>query len=252
MTISVNTVTAAGSVQITRHTSGIEPQARNELPPTSSAGSAYPSGIDAGSQVRHAEALSRLDAEHRTADLVKQTDTALQNIGQKLGEMQDILQRVIKQYPPYPPENRERMEFLNSLSGLRKQIDALTFPPPDREAITIIGDPSREPGAGDVSFTLGGEERTLHAQPAHSGPEGLDLPELSPHASAEAVEQAYARVQQAQQRLEARRAALAEELDSLLFPRQDQLDEMLQTGRDGLAAQSLPITGHASELGALK
>lgn len=252
MTISVNTLTAAGSVQITRPTSGVEPQARNELPPASPTGGSSPSGLAAGPQVRHAEALSRLDAEHRVADLVKHTDAALREIGQKLGEMRDTLRQVVKQYPPYPQESRERMEFLNSLSGLRKQIDALTFPPPDREPITLIGDPSQDPGAGDVTFSLGGETRTLHAQPAHSGRDGLDLPELAPQASAEEVELAYVQVQQAQQRLEARRTALAEELETLLFPRQDLVDEMLKTSRDDLAGQSVPITSRASELGALR
>lgn len=252
MTISVNTVTAAGSVQIIRPKTGIEPRARNELPPVAPAGGSYPSGPAASPQVRHAQALSRLDAEHRVADLVKHTDASLREIGQRLGQMRDTLQQVIKQYPPYPLESRERMEFLNSLSGLRKQIDALTLPPPNREPVTLIGDPSREPGAGDLTFTLDGEARTLHAQPAHSGAEGLDLPELAPQASMEEVEQAYVQVQQAQQRLDARRAALAEELETLLFPRQDMVDEMLKTSRDELAAQSMPITGHASELGALK
>lgn len=251
MTISVNTVTAAGSVQITPSASGVEPQARNEPWPVSPPAGSSSTGLDAGHKVRHLQALAQRDAEQRVAGLVRHTDVALQQIGQKLGEMRDILWQIVKQYPPYPLESRERMEFLNSLSALRKQIDALTVPPPEREPITLIGDPSRGPGAGDVTFSLGDEAHTLHAQPAHAGRGGLDLPELTPLASPEAVEQAYVQVQQAHERLEARRAALAQELERILFPRQDQIDALLTASRADLAGQPLAITGHASELSAL-
>jgi hypothetical protein len=134
------------------------------------------------------------------------------------------------------------MELLNSLAGLRKQIDALTFPPPDREPITLIGDPAGREGAGDMQFTLGDETYTLHAQPAHSGSGGLDIPALSNQASDAEVGEALSQVRLAQERLAERKAALAEELEAILMPRTDQVDAALQASRDGLTGQSVPIS----------
>lgn len=252
MTISVDSLTAAGSVQINRASAGIGPQARTEPQQAAPAvGGSSPTVSATTTQLRQAQALARLDGEHQVADLVKHTDGAMRAIGQKLEQMQDTLRQVVKQYPPYPLESRERMELLNSLPGLRKQIDALTMPPPDREPVTLLGDPERQPGAGDVSFTLDGETRTLSGQPAHSGPDGLDLPELAPQASDQEVQQALEQVTQSREKLEARRTALAQELESILFPRQDSLDQLLSASRHELASQSGSITGSGASLDAL-
>jgi hypothetical protein len=41
--------------------------------------------------------------------------------------------QVVKNYPPFPPGNQDRMNFINSIEGLRKQLEALQVPPVERE-----------------------------------------------------------------------------------------------------------------------
>jgi hypothetical protein len=59
-------------------------------------------------------------------------------------------------YPPYPIDSPERISLLNDLDGLRKQIDALTFPPPKSvdELGQLLGfQKESESKAGGVSIT---------------------------------------------------------------------------------------------------
>jgi hypothetical protein len=70
------------------------------------------------------------DALNKSASVVRQFGDAVENAGQLLGKAEDKLGQIVKMYPPYPIDSPERVLLLNDLGGLRKQIDALTFPPP--------------------------------------------------------------------------------------------------------------------------
>lgn len=78
-----------------------------------------------------------------TAKNVRQTNEAL-NLGVKhLEEMKTTLEKIIKNYPPFPSESKERMELLMSYSGLRKEITNLMVPsppPPVYEKIQHVWD----------------------------------------------------------------------------------------------------------------
>lgn len=47
-------------------------------------------------------------------------------------EMRANLMAIVKNYPPFPLESQERQRYLELAVGLRKQMEALTVPPPDK------------------------------------------------------------------------------------------------------------------------
>lgn len=251
MTIGINNVLVAGNVPVHRPAS--EVQARPQIdspavPKEKGADAAFRGG--AAPSLGQSQALVAMESQHRVADAVRHAQAAIGQISDLLGRMEDGLQAIVKQYPPYPAESRERMELLNSIAGLRKQIDALTFPPPDREQPTLVGDPLQTANAGDVQFALGGQQHVLHAQPAHSGAEGLNLPLLGDQASDEEVARALGQVQDAHGRLAVKHATLTQELEAMLLPRNEQVEAVIRASRDELADQVLAISRTADNLNA--
>lgn len=59
---------------------------------------------------------------------VRAARQALDQADALLGRMADLVGGV-KNYPPFPPGNEERQRYLNSIDGLRKQLQALVVPP---------------------------------------------------------------------------------------------------------------------------
>ncbi len=65
-----------------------------------------------------------------TAKNIRKTDEALSAGASIVAQMKEKLSTIIKQFPPFPPESKERMELLMSYSSLQKQITSLMVPPP--------------------------------------------------------------------------------------------------------------------------
>lgn len=84
-----------------------------------------------------AQLRARQELLNQTALVLRDLGLALEESGQILGEMEKELTTIVKMYPPYPIDNPERISLLNSFGGLRKQIEDLTFPPP--EAMDALG-----------------------------------------------------------------------------------------------------------------
>lgn len=251
MTIGISTVSGVGHLPAIRSEQAVMAKA----PPADLAVETQsPATINtpqAVSSARQAQVLAGLDARHRAAETVKHAFQAFGRIGALLDQMQHGVQQILKQYPPYPLESRERMELLKSIAGLRKQIDALTFPPPDSGQVSLIGRPGRTDSTGDLEFELAGRQYTLHAQPLHSGEEGLDLPILGEQASDAEVQQAAAQLIRSQERLGERGAALAGELDAVVATDDDAVLAALRAGRTDLAAQEASLLGGETERGRL-
>lgn len=72
------------------------------------------------------------DALNQAASVVREVGHVAGQADRLLGRMQEDLSTVVKMFPPYPLDNPERISFLNSFAGLRKQVEALTFPPPEQ------------------------------------------------------------------------------------------------------------------------
>ena len=85
------------------------------------------------SQVAFAFAQIRGQQEvvNQAASLVREVVATAEKAEQLLNAMEEELGAVVKMYPPYPIDNPDRISLLNSFGGLRRQIDALTFPPPE-------------------------------------------------------------------------------------------------------------------------
>jgi hypothetical protein len=84
-------------------------------------------------EVGHSSFASILEAKARVAELAKTIRAADQVMGQAdalLHQMQHQL-LMVKNYPPFPPGNEDRLNFIKSIEGLRKEFEALSVPPTD-------------------------------------------------------------------------------------------------------------------------
>ena len=55
----------------------------------------------------------------------------LQQVNDAIEQMKTQLEKIMKQFPPYPPGSEDRIRALRAYAGCRKLIDQLTIPPPD-------------------------------------------------------------------------------------------------------------------------
>ncbi len=79
-----------------------------------------------------AKLQARQDAFTQAASVVRGVGDSANQAGQLLDKMEQGLGEIVKMYPPYPIDSPQRVTLLNAVSGLRKQIDELTFPPPEK------------------------------------------------------------------------------------------------------------------------
>lgn len=146
----------------------------------------------------------------RVATSVRVADNVMDTIGRLMAQMKASLERIIKNYPPYPLGSPERVEYLRAFNGLRRQIDDLTIPPQDEGARKIMADPAVVPGAGDWEVIVGenGSRTVIRSEEVHTGPTGLDIPALADTATDGEIEAAIDNLDAAQGTLDARRAGL--------------------------------------------
>jgi hypothetical protein len=148
---------------------------------------------------------------------IRIADQAMAEIGANIEQMESEVQMFVKQYPPYPPGNEERLQILNRFAALRKQIDRLTFPP-DPFAQKIIGDSGSgdKAQAWDISFgdrTLAG---AIRRQPMHTGSEGINLPEMPVDASDQDIADLQAALRRAWETVAERRGHLADDAKKMI------------------------------------
>ncbi|MBJ6751687.1 hypothetical protein [Geomonas anaerohicana] len=70
------------------------------------------------------------ERQNSAAASIRETDKAAQELGQKIDKMKEPLETIVKNFPPFAPQDKERMKLLRAYTALRKEIDQLTFPPP--------------------------------------------------------------------------------------------------------------------------
>ena len=187
-------------------------------PPSLSTGSSTAASAGAP-QLSAASKLANQQSEYNQIGAVlRYTNQTLGEVQTQLGEMRDALEGITKKlYPPYPINSPERIALLNKVTSLRKQIDALTFPPEDKWLGHLVGDPTKIPGVGDITLPAaqGDLPVVIKARPAYSGVGGLDLPDLPPQASDAAVAEGLARVEDAHRYVKDARASLYQETAKL-------------------------------------
>jgi len=67
-------------------------------------------------------------ALNSAADTVKHTNSALNAAGTIISKMRQQLDGIVKNYPPFPPGDTQRMKYLEGFMSLRKELEQLTFP----------------------------------------------------------------------------------------------------------------------------
>lgn len=68
------------------------------------------------------------DEATRAAQSIRDANQALVQADTQLRNMEERV-RMVKNYPPFPPGNEQRMAYINSINGLRRQLEAMTIPP---------------------------------------------------------------------------------------------------------------------------
>jgi len=118
---------------------------------------------------------------------VHQVDQVMARQIEALDQMRSKLGAILRQYPPFAFDDPERAKYLEAFSGLRAQIEALTWPKePTLDA--LIPQQIQLPKFGNVP----------------------DVPKLLPDASDDEVRMAYASIETALGVVTGQRGALAE------------------------------------------
>jgi hypothetical protein len=77
----------------------------------------------------HAQIRQVKDGLMEAAQMLRQANTGLVLADELLGDIKINLTEIVKQYPPLAHDAPQRVAYLNAITGLRKQLEALSFPP---------------------------------------------------------------------------------------------------------------------------
>lgn len=78
------------------------------------------------------------DDAAQVAQTVREVAGALERAQEIVGAMREQVQVLIKNYPPFPPGSEQRLQYLNSISTLRQQLEAMNIPPLDSGEEPVI------------------------------------------------------------------------------------------------------------------
>jgi hypothetical protein len=92
------------------------------------------------------------ERQNAVAGAIRSTDQAAQGLSQKIDAAKAPLETIVKNFPPFTQQDKERAKLLMKYSSIRKEIDELTFPlPPEvvkaRKALELP--PKLHPSADD-------------------------------------------------------------------------------------------------------
>ena len=72
------------------------------------------------------------ELSNAAAGAIRNTDRSLESFSQKIDKLKAPLETIVKNFPPFSPEDKAREKLLMNYSSIRKEIDQLTLPaPPD-------------------------------------------------------------------------------------------------------------------------
>lgn len=160
----------------------------------------------------YAQLIGRQDELKLAASVVREVDNTMEQTSQLLDKIEDKLGEIVKMYPPYPVDSPQRISLLNNIDGLRKQIDALTFPPEKdvEDLVHLIGAKTDAANRnGDTSVSA--DAITLLKEQIGEVP-GLD----PSSASDEEVAKAYEQVKAAQNSLHELQAGMWKDVVSFV------------------------------------
>jgi hypothetical protein len=122
---------------------------------------------------------SRFNSVART---IRVADENMGKIENYIDRMKTELQRIVKNYPPFPPGSEERVKRLKSVNAFRRLIDQLTIPPPNEEFAAKI-----MPDHDVVSKTNDSQKVLSESNLRQTRLEGIDIPQLPEDANDEKI-----------------------------------------------------------------
>lgn len=92
--------------------------------------------------ITYNELQFRNEQQNSIAGSIREADRLAGELGQKIDALKEPLESIVKNFPPFAPDDEERKKLLMSYSSIRKEIDHLTFPPPpevlkERKAVEL-------------------------------------------------------------------------------------------------------------------
>jgi hypothetical protein len=100
--------------------------------------------------------LEQQDRLGQAAVSLRDTGQAVRQAAHLLDQTTNNLNQIVKMYPPYPVDDPRRVAILNEVSGLRKEVEALTFPP--SAALKLVDQVlGQQPGSAGTSGAQGVE-----------------------------------------------------------------------------------------------
>ena len=152
---------------------------------------------------------TRNDHLNATATTIRAANKILDDVAQVIGEKREEVTQYEKQYPPFQDQSSEKVEFLNSIAALKKQVDDLTLVPDNKELASIISDKEEQSSEKERS------QFTLRQQEVHSGENGLNIASISSNATDSEISQFGRDLDTANQTLEGKRAELAQDAKTI-------------------------------------
>lgn len=112
-------------------------------------------------------------------DAAKQAGGALNPTGSVRGNTKLQVEGIVKNYPPFPPGDSQRMEYLKGFISLRQQIEQLTFPPDKSDtAAQAVRETSADKAAATPASERGVAQNSRSIQAAlATTSSGLSLPD---------------------------------------------------------------------------
>ena len=77
------------------------------------------------------------DNNAQVARSVREVEGALNRVSNALQKLQQGA-AAVKDYPPFPPGNEDRLKYIKSIDGLRKELESLTVPPIKGESTAVF------------------------------------------------------------------------------------------------------------------
>ncbi len=156
-----------------------------------------------------ATSQTRNDHLTTTATTIRAANKVMDDVAKLIGEKREEVIQYEKQYPPFQNQSSEKVEFLNSIAALKKQVDALTLVKDNKELASII---SEEQDQSSERKTL---DFPVSSQEVHSGETGLNIASVNSNATDSEIKQFGRDLATASQTLDSRRAGLAEDAKTI-------------------------------------
>ena len=162
--------------------------------------------------ISFASLQTRNDHLTTTATTIRAANKIMDDVAKLIDEKREEVIQYEKQYPPFQNQSSEKVKFLNSITALKKQVDALTLVPDNKELARIVSFSEKQ------KDSLPNEENAqyqLRPQQVHSGETGLNIASVNSNATDSEIRQFGRVLATASQTLNSRRAGLAEDAKTI-------------------------------------